>query len=64
MTETHARQVANVVLAAATASAAFVILRDPRRRRTAWQLVRALATGPLAVWAAEELRRAWDESGR
>jgi hypothetical protein len=62
MTEDRARRVANAVLVAAAAAAAFVILRDPRLRRSAWQLARAWAAGPLAVWATAELRHAWDES--
>ncbi|PYR76777.1 MAG: hypothetical protein DMF86_11300 [Acidobacteria bacterium] len=64
MTETRARQIANVVLAAAAAGTAFMIVRDPPLRRTAWRLARIWATGPLAVWAATEVHRAWEQSGR
>jgi hypothetical protein len=31
-------------------------------RRLAWQLARSWARGPLAVWTATELRRAWELS--
>lgn len=64
MTESRARQVANVVLVAIAAATAFLIVRDPQRRRAAWRLARTWATGPLAVWAATEARRAWEQSGR
>ena len=32
--------------------------------QTAWRLARIWATGPLAVWAATEVHRAWEQSGR
>jgi hypothetical protein len=64
MTDQQARTAANLILGAAAAGAAYVVLRTPRLRRAAWQLARSWAAGPLAAWAATELRRAWDESGR
>ena len=64
MTEQQARTAANVVMAAAAAGTAVAVLRTPRVRRLAWQLARSWARGPLAVWAAAELRRAWQLSGR
>ncbi|HTL45479.1 MAG TPA: hypothetical protein VL262_14145 [Vicinamibacterales bacterium] len=62
MTEHQARTAANVVMAATAAGAAYAVLRTPRLRRLAWQLARSWARGPLAVWAATELRHAWDVS--
>ena len=64
MTEDRARQVANVVMAAAALGAAVFILRSPKLRRLAWQLARQYASGPLAGWTATTVRQAWDESGR
>jgi hypothetical protein len=62
MTEQQARNVANVFMAAAVAGAAYYVMVTPRLRRTAWTLARAWVSGPLAVWAANEVRRAWAES--
>ena len=62
MTEDRARQVANVVMAAAAVGAAVFVLRSPKLRRIAWQLARQYATGPLAAWTATTVRHAWDES--
>ena len=64
MTEQQARTAANVVMAAAAAGTAYAVLRTPRLRRLAWQLARSWARGPLAIWAATELRRSWDLSRR
>ena len=64
MTEQHARTAANVVMGATAAGTAYAVLRSPRLRRLAWQVARSWARGPLAVWAAAELRRAWELSGR
>jgi hypothetical protein len=50
-------------MAATAAGAAYAVLRAPRLRRLAWQLARSWARGPLVVWAATELRHAWDVSG-
>ena len=64
MTRQQAETTANVILTAAAAGAAFVILWNPRLRRLTWQLVRQYATGPLAIWGAELVREAWQDSGR
>ena len=62
MTEERARQVANVVMAAAALGAAVFVLRSPKWRRMAWQLARQYAAGPLAAWSATTVREAWDAS--
>jgi hypothetical protein len=62
MTEQQARTAANTVLVAAAVGAAFVVLRSPSLRRVTWQLARAWVTGPLVVWAGQEIRRAWEAS--
>ena len=62
MTEERARQVANVVMAAAAVGAAVFVLRTPKLRRMAWQLARQYAAGPLGAWAATTMRDAWDQS--
>ena len=63
MTEDRARQVANVVMAAAAVGAAVFVLRSPKWRRMAWQLARQYAAGPLAAWSATTVRDAWNVSG-
>ncbi|HSL20853.1 MAG TPA: hypothetical protein VK886_04915 [Vicinamibacterales bacterium] len=64
MNEQTATRVANVVMIAAAGAAAWVVLRDPRRRRGAARLLKALAAGPLPAWFVRELRTAWEESGQ
>jgi hypothetical protein len=64
MTEERARQVANVVMAAAALAAAVIVLRSPKLRRMAWDLARQYVAGPGARWTAAAVRGAWDESGR
>jgi hypothetical protein len=64
MTHKQAETTANVLLIAAAAAGAYVVLRTPKLRRLAWQIARQYATGPLAVWGAELVREAWQDSGR
>jgi hypothetical protein len=64
MTEDRARQVANVVMAAAALGAAVFVLRSPKLRRMAWQLARQYAAGPLAAWTATTMHDAWASSAR
>jgi hypothetical protein len=64
MTRKQAETTANVVLVAAGAAAAYAVLRNPKLRRLAWRIARQYASGPLAVWGAELVREAWQESGR
>jgi hypothetical protein len=64
MTEQHARTTANAILAGAAIGAAAVVLRSPSLRRQAWQIARAYAMGPLAVFLATTVRNAWVESGQ
>lgn len=64
MTRKQAETTANVVLFAAAGAAAYVILRNPRLRRLAWQIARQYAAGPLAIWGAELVRESWQDSGR
>jgi hypothetical protein len=62
MTDEQARTAANIVLIAGAAAAVYYVLRTPPLRRLAWDLGRAWVKGPLLVWGANELRRAWDAS--
>jgi hypothetical protein len=64
MTRRQAETTANVVMIAAAGAAAYLIMRDRKLRRLAWQLARQYAAGPLAVWGAELVREAWQDSGR
>jgi hypothetical protein len=62
MTQEQAETVANALLGAAVAGAAYFILRDPRLRRTAFRAARTAiaAAGP---WLMAQARQAWAESG-
>jgi hypothetical protein len=62
MTEQQARTAANVIMIAGAVGAAYYILRTPPLRRLVWQLARNWATGPLMLWGATEIRRAWESS--
>ena len=64
MTRQHAEATANVLMIAAATAAAFVVARSPKLRRVAWQIARQYAAGPLAIWGAELVREAWEDSGR
>jgi hypothetical protein len=64
MTHERARQAANLVMAAAALGAAVFVVRSPKLRRTAWQLARQYAAGPLAAWTASTVRDAWEASAR
>lgn len=64
MTHRQAEMTANVILAAATVAAAYVILRNPRLRRLTWQLARQYAAAPIGIWGAALVREAWQDSGR
>jgi hypothetical protein len=62
MTEAQARTTANVVLAAAVIGAVYYVLKTPPLRRKVSQMARSWAAGPLVVWTATEIRRAWDST--
>jgi hypothetical protein len=62
MSERTATRVANGLLLAGAGALAYVVLRDPGRRRAAFRLARTFVTGPLAAFLARELKAAWEES--
>lgn len=64
MTEANAQKVANVVIAAATVTAAVVIFRRPPLRRMAIGLAAAALTGTIPNWITREVQSAWMASGR
>jgi hypothetical protein len=64
MDEERATAVADLLLVAAVAGAAWIVLRDPARRRAAFRLTRQWVRGPLASFLKRELRTAWAESGQ
>jgi hypothetical protein len=64
MTHKQAETTANIVMIAAAGAAAYLVLRNPKLRRLAYQLARQYAAGPLAIWGAELVREAWQDSGR
>ncbi len=64
MTQQNARTVANVLLGLAGAAAAYVILRNPSMRRTAWRFTRTALTATLPSLLAREVGQAWAASAR
>jgi hypothetical protein len=64
MTQATARTVANAVLVTAGIAAAYVILTTPSLRRLAARTTRAWLGASIPVFVANEVRRAWVESGR
>jgi hypothetical protein len=59
MTEHQAERVADVALALAAVGAAFFILKTPRLRRIAWELLRGAVVGSGPAWVIAETRRGW-----
>jgi len=64
MEEATARRIADAVLVVAAAGVAWIVLKDPARRRAAFRLLRQLATGTVPGYLGRELRVAWEASGR
>jgi hypothetical protein len=64
MTESTARTVANVVLAAAGVAAAYVVITTPPLRRLAARAVSVWLGASVPVYLASQARQAWVESGR
>jgi hypothetical protein len=64
MTPVAARTVANAVLVTAGIAAAYVILTTPPLRRLAMRAARVWLGASVPVFVANEVRRAWVESGR
>jgi hypothetical protein len=64
MTSATARTVANAVLITAGVAAAYVVLTTPPLRRFALRAARAWLGGSVPLFVANEVRRAWGESGR
>ncbi len=64
MTQATAEKVANVLIGAAVAGAAFYVLKRPSLRRLAWRLAIAAATGTVPAWLTQEIRNGWEASAR
>lgn len=64
MTEANAEKVANVLIGAAVAGAAYYILKTPPLRRLAWRLTIAAVTGTIPAWLTQEIRNGWEASAR
>jgi hypothetical protein len=63
MTQSSAEKIANIVMGAAAIGAAYYVLKTPRRRRLAWQLTVAAATGTIPAWLTQQIRSSWEASG-
>lgn len=64
MDDRRAAAVADLLIVAAGAGAAWIVFRDPARRRAAFRMVKRFVTGPLPALFVRELRDAWEASGR
>ena len=64
MKEETARNVANVVLAAAAVGAVVVVLRVPALRKMALGLAATALTTQLPGWLRQEVAQAWQKSGQ
>lgn len=64
MTHSSAEKLANVVIGAAVAGAAYYVIKTPPLRRLAWRLTLIGLTGTLPGWFRREIARGWEESGR
>ena len=64
MTQATAEKVANVLIGAAVAGAAYYVVKTPPLRRLAWRLTIAAVTGTIPVWLVQEIRNGWEASGR
>ena len=64
MTDAEARTVANVVLVAAGAAAAYVVLTRRPLRRFVLRAVRLWLGASVPVYLVNEARQAWVDSGR
>ncbi|MBI2221299.1 MAG: hypothetical protein HYU53_08830 [Acidobacteria bacterium] len=64
MNERRATAIADLLLVAAGAAAAWIVLRDPARRRAAFRMAKGFVIGPLPALFVHELRAAWEASGR
>jgi len=63
MTDEHAEQGANVLLASAAVGVAIYVVRTPPLRRLAWRFAVTALTATLPAWIGREGQHAWTESG-
>jgi hypothetical protein len=64
MDDRRATTGADLLLVAVAAGAAWIVLRDPARRRAVLRMARGFVTGTLPGLFVRELRTAWEASGR
>jgi hypothetical protein len=64
MTQENAEKVANVLIGAAVAGAAFYVLKTPPLRRFAWRLTVSALTGTIPAWLTQEMRAGWERSAQ
>jgi hypothetical protein len=62
MTDSTSEKVANIVIGAALAGAAYYVIRTPSLRRLAWRLVVTGLTVTAPTWFRQEIGQAWAES--
>jgi hypothetical protein len=64
MTHSTSEKLADLALGTAVLGAAVYVLKTPSLRRMAWRLAVIGVTRTVPSWFRQEVRRAWDESGR
>ena len=64
MTHSTSEKLADLALGTAVLGAAVYVLKTPSLRRMAWRLAVIGVTRTLPLWFRQEVRSAWDESGR
>ena len=64
MTHSTSEKLADLALGTAVVGAAVYVLKTPSLRRMAWRLAVIGVTRTLPSWFRQEVRSAWDESGR
>jgi hypothetical protein len=64
VTPARARTVANLVLASAGVAAAYIVITTPPLRRFVLRASRAWLGASIPLFVANEVRKAWEQSGR
>lgn len=62
MRDDTARAVANLAVASAGAAAAYVVLRNPRLRRLAWQATSLWLGASVPAYLLKQIAQAWRDS--
>jgi hypothetical protein len=64
MTHSTSEKLGDAALGAAVIGVAYYVLKTPSLRRIAWRFAVIGLTRTLPSWFGQEVRSAWEESGR